>query len=250
MTHAAGAIVRIDAISKSYGYNGSVRWAVREVSLEASAGELILLMGPSGSGKTTLLTMIAGLVAPTSGTVALYGRSPSALGERERQEFRARHLGFVFQNFLLVDSLDVLENVALVKRFAGTPPRRARAEAAELLERFEIGHLGRRLPPRLSQGEKQRAAIARAVANGAHLILADEPTASLESAQGYGIITMLRRLAHDEHRCVLVATHDMRMTGAADRVVRLVDGRVDNADARSGRASGGSGRTAVRVEGG
>jgi len=120
MTHAADPIVRIDAIAKSYGTNGSVTWAVRGVSLEASAGELILLMGPSGSGKTTLLTMIAGLVAPTSGTVALYGRSLSAFGERERQEFRAKHIGFVFQNFLLVDSLDVLENVALVKRFAGT----------------------------------------------------------------------------------------------------------------------------------
>jgi putative ABC transport system ATP-binding protein len=228
MTHAADPIVRIDAIAKSYGTNGSVTWAVRGVSLEASAGELILLMGPSGSGKTTLLTMIAGLVAPTSGTVALYGRSLSAFGERERQEFRAKHIGFVFQNFLLVDSLDVLENVALVKRFAGTPPRRARAEAAALLERFGIGHLGRRLPPRLSQGEKQRAAIARAVANGAHLILADEPTASLESEQGFSIITMLRRLAHDERRCVLVATHDTRMTATADGVVRIVDGRADD----------------------
>jgi putative ABC transport system ATP-binding protein len=226
-------VVRLDVVSKTFGSNGNRTFAVRDVSLEASSGELVLLLGPSGSGKTTLLTLMAGLVEPTSGKVSLFGKDIVDYSSKELQKLRAIRIGFVFQTFHLIDSLNVMENVALVLRFAGKTRAQAKRHARELLEQFHIEHLFRKFPANLSQGEKQRVAVARAIANGAELIIADEPTASLETKQGFDIIRLLHEYAKEQNRCVIVASHDLRIVEFADRVLRLEDGVVTRTQSRT-----------------
>ncbi len=219
-------IVNAEGLTKVFGSNSQSTVAVRNVSFEFCRGELIVLLGPSGSGKTTLLMLIAGLMKPTSGAMSLFGERIETYSQRRLQKLRARRLGFVFQNFLLIDSLTVLENIALVLGFAGHSKFAARRQARCLLKQIQIEHLADRFPPKLSQGEKQRVAIARAIANDADLIIADEPTASLESTQGFEIIRLLHRYARERKKCVIVATHDLRIVGLADRVFRLEDGAI------------------------
>jgi putative ABC transport system ATP-binding protein len=226
-------VVKLDCVSKIFGSNGNRTFAVRDVSLEASCGELVLLLGPSGSGKTTLLTLMAGLVEPTSGTVSIFGENIEDYTSGQLQRLRATRIGFVFQTFHLIDSLNVIENVALVLRFAGKTRTQAKRRARELLEQFHIEHLFRKFPANLSQGEKQRVAVARAIANGAELIIADEPTASLETKQGFDIIRLLHEYAKERNRCVIVASHDLRIVEFADRVLRLEDGVVTRTQSRT-----------------
>lgn len=211
-------------VSKKFGSNGDRTLAARNISLRISPRELVLLLGPSGSGKTTLLTLIAGLIEPSSGFVYLFGKNTMDYMPEELQQIRAERFGFIFQNFLLLDPLTVAENVELVLRFAGHKPEQCRTRAQKLLERFNVGHLAGRFPSSLSQGEKQRVAIARALANNAELIIADEPTASLESKQGFEIIEMLHGLARQDGHSVVVASHDLRLAEYADRVLRMADG--------------------------
>jgi len=217
-------VAKLVNVSKKFGSNSGRTIAARNVSLRLSPGELVLLLGPSGSGKTTLLTLIAGLIEPSGGTVYLFGRNTEDYSTEELQQIRAERFGFIFQNFLLLDPLTVAGNVELVLQFAGNNPEQCRTKAEQLLEKFNIKHLAERLPANLSQGEKQRVAIVRALANNAELIIADEPTASLESGQGFEIIQMLHRLARQEGRCVVVASHDLRLAQFADRVLKMVDG--------------------------
>ena len=139
---------------------------------------------------------------------------------------RARKIGFIFQNFLLIDAIPVVENIALVLRFSGMRRAEAITRARKLLDQFNIGYLARKLPSTLSQGEKQRVAVARAIANNPELIIADEPTASLETSQGFDIIKLLHNYAQEQKRCVIVATHDLRIADLADRVMRVVDGEI------------------------
>ena len=219
-------VVSLAEVSKIFGSNSHTTAAVRDVTLQFSLGELVVLLGPSGSGKTTLLTLIAGLIEPTWGRVTLFGEDVVTYPTRKLQELRAQRLGFVFQDFLLIDSLTAMENVAMVLRFAGSSKFAARRQAKRLLEDFHIAHLTDKYPDRLSQGEKQRVAIARAIANDADLIIADEPTASLESTQGFDIIQLLHRYAKERNKCVIVATHDLRIVDLADRVLRLEDGMI------------------------
>ena len=213
-------------VTKIFGANGCRTTAIENVSLRASRGELLLLLGPSGSGKTTLLTLLAGLLRPSVGEVLLFGQRLEGYAASELQNLRAKRLGFIFQNFLLVDALTVHENVRIVVEFGGIRGNAAAGRAESLIRQFGLERLGRKFPPELSQGEKQRVAIARAMANGGELILADEPTASLESSQGLEIIQILHALSHENGRCVVVASHDLRLTEYADRVVGLRDGRV------------------------
>jgi putative ABC transport system ATP-binding protein len=215
-----------EGLSKVFGAIEHQTAAVREVTLRAGEGELILLLGPSGSGKTTLLTLLAGLSRPTSGRVFLFGKNIEEYSSRELQEVRAHRIGFIFQTFLLIDSLTALENVEIVLRFNGRGRGERRKRARELLREFGIGHLEGKFPQTMSQGEKQRVAIARAVGNDASLILADEPTGSLETKQGLAVIELLRRLAKERGKCVVVASHDLRLCEFADRVFRLEDGRL------------------------
>ena len=191
---------------------------------------VVLLLGPSGSGKTTLLTLMAGLVAPSAGSVSIGGKRLETLSLVELQRLRARSIGVVFQAFNLIDALTALENVALVLRFAGAARRGSLVAAQAILDRIGIGHLGAQLTSRLSQGEKQRVAIARAVANSPVLLLADEPTASLDSGHGLEIIEILRRYARESMAAVVVSTHDPRLASFADQILRLSDGKVKKED--------------------
>jgi len=213
-------------------YEGSSREesALENVTFTAHAGELILLLGPSGSGKTTLLTLLAGFQRPTHGNVFLFGKRVQDYSNKEMQRLRARKMGFVFQNFCLIESLTALENVVLVLQFAGMPQRRARSIAAKYLERFEISHLANAYPGEISQGEKQRVAVARALANEAPLIIADEPTANLATVQAMAIVELLKEWVVREQRCVVIASHDERIAQYADRVLHLRDGTVVSSD--------------------
>ena len=225
---SASPVVQLNNVTKSFGANEHRTVAVANVSFKAFPGKLVLFLGPSGSGKTTFLTLIAGLIQPTSGSVSLFGKNVESYSSKELQQLRARRVGFVFQTFHLLDSLTAEENVSLVLRFAGEPKVQARQKAKALLQQFRIEHLSRKFPTALSQGEKQRVAIARAVANGAELIIADEPTASLETKQGFEIIRLLHEYAKNHNSCVIVASHDLRIAEFADRVVILKDGVIES----------------------
>lgn len=200
---------------------GVVFRAVDDVSLDVARGEVVLIIGPNGSGKTTLLSMLGGLVRPTSGSVVVEGRALDEMPERELETFRLKRVGFVFQTFRLLDALSVRENVQLVIDLAGE-----KRNADALLDRVGALHLANRNTRVLSGGEKQRVAIARALANDPAIILADEPTGSLDSAAGEATIALLRDAARIDGRSVVIVSHDTRIVSHADRVVRMLDGKV------------------------
>ena len=212
----------IDAktLVKEYDAGGLFR-AVDGVSLEIGKGEVVLIIGPNGSGKTTLLSILGGLIRPTSGRVSVDGHALDEMSERERESFRLRRVGFVFQQFRLIDALTVRENVQLVIDLAG-----GTHSADSLLERMGVIHLGGRRTNVLSGGEKQRVALARALANDPAILLADEPTGSLDSAAGEATIAMLCDAARSGGRTVVIVSHDARIVPYADRVVKMLDGRV------------------------
>lgn len=211
-------------VSKWFGHNGEGSKVLDEICFTAKPAHLHLILGPSGSGKTTLLTLMAGLQRPSAGSVFLFGRDVTEFTAEDLREMRARSIGFVFQDFQLIDSLTVYQNIALVLKFAGRSRAQARKTIQELLAQFDITYLQDRKPWNLSHGEKQRVAIVRAVANQPQLIIADEPTASLESTQGLDVIHLLRDYAREYGRSVIVASHDLRLAGYADTVQRIQDG--------------------------
>lgn len=200
--------------------------ALREVSFAAYPGEMVLLLGPSGSGKTTFLTLLAGLQRPTSGEVRLFGKRMEDYSQKGLQAVRAKRIGFIFQTFHLIDSLSVIQNVMMVQRFSGADKVKARKLGMDYLKRFEVDHLAETFPGRMSQGEKQRVAVARALVNGADLIFADEPTGSLATRQGMEIVEFLRKCVVEENRCVIITSHDERIIPYADTVLHLRDGEV------------------------
>ncbi len=216
--------VILQSVSKAYREDGGTVHALDNASAEFRRGRLALMLGPSGSGKTTLLSLIAGFTEPTSGEVKVFDTELARLRPSQLQLFRAMRIGFVFQNFLLLDWLTVRDNVAIVAEFARRDG--ARTLAKDSLERVGILHLADRFPSNLSQGEKQRVAIARACVNNPQLLLADEPTASLDSKQGFEIIKILRSIAKEENRCVIAASHDLRLIEYADDIFRIEDGEL------------------------
>ncbi len=219
-------IAQLVNVTKTYeGPHGGTT-ALKNVSFTASTGEMILLLGPSGSGKTTFLTLLAGLQSPTSGEVYLFGRPTKEYSRKELQSIRASKLGFIFQTFYLLDSLTVIQNVMMVKRFAGAGKEEAKNASMEQLMRFGVENLANTFPSRISQGEKQRVAISRALVNGAELIIADEPTGSLASKQGMEIVDFLKKISSHENRCIVIASHDERIVQHADRVLYLTDGEL------------------------
>ena len=199
--------------------------ALRGVSLRVEAGELLAVMGPSGSGKTTLLHILGTLDRPTSGTVRIAGVDTSGLGDRELSGFRGTRLGFVFQQFYLLDGMSVLENVAAGLLYRGIEGRSRRRLAMQALERVGLGHRLSHRPAQLSGGERQRTAIARAVVGRPAVLLADEPTGNLDSASGAAIVDVLKDL-NTEGTTVLVITHSPAVAGAMRRRFELKDGRV------------------------
>ena len=221
-------VVRLDRVTKTFNGSGPPTTAVREVSFEARLGEMVLLLGPSGSGKTTLLTLIAGLAQPTTGTIFLFGKSVEDYPAAALQRIRAERVGFIFQTFLLIDSLTAAENIEMVLRFTGKRRAERSRKTRELLQDLGIEYLAGRFPRTMSQGEKQRVAIARAAANDGALIIADEPTGSLETKQGFDIIRLLHRQAKAHNAAVILASHDLRLKEFADRTLRLQDGTMAN----------------------
>lgn len=223
-----GATLRVKDVSKRYGEGDTEVVAVRDVSLSVEPGEVVLIMGPSGSGKTTLLLMLGALLRPTEGTIQLDGQILSVLAENQLPDIRLRHFGFVFQDFNLLSALTALENVALVAELAGAKNGNARKKAAALLTELGLGERLHFLPEKLSGGEKQRVAIARALVNDPTLILADEPTANLDSKIGREIMRLLQRIAKEQGRSVVIVSHDQRIKEIADRVLWLEDGQFKN----------------------
>jgi putative ABC transport system ATP-binding protein len=199
--------------------------ALTGVDLRIDAGELVAIVGPSGSGKSTLLHVMGTLERPTSGVVRVAGEDASSMSDKQLSGLRARRLGFVFQQFCLLDGLTVLDNVAdgLLYRGGRVTERRRLAEAA--IERVALAHRRQHRPNQLSGGEQQRAAIARAVAGRPALVMADEPTGNLDTASGAGILALLREL-HEGGTTIVVITHDLDVAAAMERRVEIRDGRI------------------------
>ncbi|KPL24664.1 MAG: hypothetical protein AMS23_05510 [Bacteroides sp. SM1_62] len=209
-------------------YNGGRYWvpALKNVSFRARKGEMVLILGPSGSGKTTFLTLLAGLQKPSRGDVYLFGKNINSCTAGELQTIRAKRIGFIFQSFYLIDSLNVLENVTLVMKFAGLHREVSKSRAISYLKRFGVEPFAKSSPRFLSQGEKQRVAVARALACEAPLIIADEPTGSLATGQGMEIVRFIHESVKSENRCAVITSHDERISRFADRVIRLRDGEL------------------------
>lgn len=217
---------------KVFGSGHTAVRAVDRVDLDANAGEVTLVMGPSGSGKTTLLTMIGGLLRPTEGSIEVDGVEVTGLGKVELARFRRETVGFVFQSFNLLETLTAQENVEVALNVAGVSGERAHERATELLA---AAGLEERLDFRtrdLSGGEKQRVSIARALANRPRLLLADEPTANLDSRYGLEVMELLRGLARDQGCGVVAVSHDARLERIASRAFWLEDGRLGPAASR------------------
>ncbi len=200
--------------------------ALKGINLSLTGGEFTMLMGPSGSGKTTLLSVLGCMLSPTQGTVRILGRSLTGASPEELAETRRRHVGFIFQSYHLFPTLTAAENVRLVLDVRGERSRVARAKADEALAKVGLSHKMKAFPLELSGGEQQRVAIARAVVGNAAAILADEPTAALDSENGHDIMTVLAAIAKDSSRAVFVVTHDPRILPFADRILRIEDGRI------------------------
>ncbi|MDX2239139.1 MAG: ABC transporter ATP-binding protein [Leptolyngbyaceae cyanobacterium bins.302] len=194
------------------------------VDLEIPYGEIQLLMGPSGSGKTTLLSILAGILTPTQGKVYLLGQDVTAMSKDMLSKFRLDNIGFIFQGFNLFPALTAQENVEVALRMKGIRGKTAKQDARDLLNQVGLSDRLSYLPKDLSGGQKQRVAIARALAGNPRLIMADEPTASLDSHSGHTVIELLRDLAKESNRTVLIVTHDPRLIDVADRVTHLEDG--------------------------
>ncbi len=217
------SLLHLDAVTKRYD-SSSPFTALRGITFQGPGGHVVLILGPSGSGKTTLLLVAAGLLRPTSGEVSLFGRPLSAYSPEELRRLRAERLGFVFQNHRLLTTLTAEENVALACSFVGVRHADGERDVEAALAGARIEHCRSRRVGELSHGEQQRVALARSIVNRPSLLLADEPTASLESAQSLSVFALFRDYARRTGACVVVASHDERMTSYADRVLRLSDG--------------------------
>ena len=220
-------MIKVENLTRIY-QTGSNRQVVFDaLSFDVEKGETVALLGASGSGKTTLLNLISGIDTPDAGRVLLDGVDVHALGEPDRTLLRRRQIGFVFQFFNLIPTLTVAENVALPLELLGTDDHAVQQRADDLLGKVGLGGLGMRYPETLSGGEQQRAAIARALAHGPAVLLADEPTGNLDEDTGRLIIDLLTGLARQQGTTLLLVTHSMQVAQAADRVLRLSHGRVE-----------------------
>ncbi len=223
------AAIEIRNVTKTYEEGSTSAPALRGVNLEARAGELLLLMGPSGSGKTTLLSIMGCILSATSGSVRVADREVTTMDGKELSRTRLEHIGFVFQGFNLFPALTAGENVELMLDLKGVRGAAARRKATELLEQVGLGAKYGSFPSDLSGGQKQRVAIARALAGDPSILLADEPTAALDSRTGRNVMDMMHGLAHQRGCAVVIVTHDPRMVEFADRVVRIEDGLIVDA---------------------
>lgn len=222
-------LVEISGISKHFGEGEARVDALREVGLTVAAGEVVALLGPSGSGKTTLLNVIGCILDPDAGRMALDGETvfDGRWLRGNLRRLRLDKIGFIFQFHNLLPFLDATDNVALVLHLAGHDAATARRRAVELLDYLEVGNRKDAMPAKLSGGEAQRVAIARALANSPRIVLADEPTAALDSHRAGIVMDLLRRLAAERDACIIAVTHDEKIYDRFDRIFHLRDGRLE-----------------------
>ena len=219
-------VIRAKGLSKVYHEGATELRALQDVDLEVRAGELTLLMGPSGSGKTTLLSILGCILRASEGELEVLGEDVSSLSESELPRIRREGIGFVFQGFNLFPTLTAAENVALALDVRGIRAGEAKKRGEELLAEVGLAQKARAFPADLSGGQKQRVAIARALAGDPPILLADEPTAALDSTSGRTVIELLQRLARVHGRAVVMVTHDPRVLPFGDRIIQLEDGRI------------------------
>ncbi len=219
-------MIRVENVSKSYPSGDVAIEVLREVSFEIGRGEIVGLLGPSGSGKTTLLNLVGGVDTPSSGEIVVDGKPLGRMSRRDLALFRRETVGFVFQSFHLLPNLTVIENVTVPLLLKGQDARHAARRAAECLECVGLNHRAHHLPEQLSGGERQRAAIARALSGSPPVLLADEPTGSLDSATGAVILDLLVQVHERFQTTMLVVTHDDSIAAHCHRILTLRDGRV------------------------
>jgi putative ABC transport system ATP-binding protein len=224
----ADVVLEARNVIKDYETSSIVTRALDGVSIEVERGEFSALAGPSGSGKTTLLNMLGTIDEPTSGLVRVDGEDVTAMGEGERAELRLNHLGFIFQSYNLIPVLSATENVEFVLMLQGVPARERRAKAEHTLTDLGLGELLRKRPTQMSGGQQQRVAVARAIASEPSIVLADEPTANLDSHTAENLLDLMLRMNEERGVTFLFSTHDKRVMDRARRIVHLVDGRIES----------------------
>jgi putative ABC transport system ATP-binding protein len=213
-------------VTKAFGDENTRVWALRGIDAEIFAGELTLLVGPSGCGKTTLISIIAGLLEPTQGEVQVFGRSLPKMSAKEKVEFRGRTIGFVFQQYNLLPALTAAENAAVPLLIARQDRRRSIEKGRQMLVAMGIPEKANKVPAQLSGGQQQRVAIARALIHEPKLLVCDEPTAALDAESGQRVMELLRRVAVQSDRAVIVVSHDDRVYRYGDRILSMEDGRL------------------------
>jgi len=214
------------SVVKTYPTDSGTIYAVDTVSINVSAGEFVALVGPSGSGKTTMLSMLAALLQPTSGKILLDGMDLAGMGDKERVSMRREKIGFTFQANNLVPYLSAVENVELMLRLNNRLDKSGKLRARELLARLGLGERLNNLPGQMSGGQQQRVAIARALIHNPSLVLADEPTASLDTERAYQVVETFAGLIREQNRAGIMVTHDLRMVEFVDRVLQMQDGKL------------------------
>lgn len=226
--------VEASGLTKVYGSGNTEVRALRGVDLILARGEVLALLGPSGAGKSTLLGIVGLINTPTAGTIAMDGKTVVRDGQLivDVRAFRRRHMGFVFQKANLIPFLTAAENVQIAMEINDQTPRAARRRAMELLEYLGVADRADHYPTMLSGGQQQRVAVARSLANEPSLILADEPTAALDSVRGRQVMELFRKVAHERQTGVIVVTHDHRALDVFDRALEMEDGLLKNADGR------------------
>jgi len=219
--------LEVNSVVKTYQSAAGTVNAVDGVSFQVGRGEFAALVGPSGSGKTTMLAILAALLTPTSGGILIDGEDLGSMNQRQKARFRRRKIGFTFQANNLVSYLTALENVELMLRLNGEFDARGKKRARELLVLLGLEERLNVLPRQLSGGQQQRVAIARSLINQPALVLADEPTASLDSERAFQVVETLAELVHEQNRAGIMVTHDLRMVKFADRIIHMLDGRIE-----------------------
>jgi putative ABC transport system ATP-binding protein len=222
----ASPILETQSVSKIYGEGTNRVVALDQASLTLYPGQILLIMGPSGSGKTTLLSVMGCILRPSSGRVIVDGKVASDLGEDALPDIRRHYFGFVFQAFNLFGSLTALENVEMVLRMKGVEKEMIVPISMALLQHVGLSHRAHAYPRDMSGGEKQRTAVARALAGDPAIVLADEPTANLDSKTGHEVLALLRKLAEETNKAVAIVSHDLKAKEVADRVIIMEDGRL------------------------
>jgi putative ABC transport system ATP-binding protein len=222
--------VKTSTVCKGFGQGETRTEVLKQVNFEARMGELLMLVGPSGCGKTTLLSVIAGTLSVDRGEVEIFDSPLQAMDKQAVTRFRAANIGFIFQQYNLIPTLNCIENVSVPLRIQGQKAAAAEEKAAEMLEKVGMGKRMHHRPTMLSGGQQQRVAIARALVHDPKLIICDEPTAALDSENGAKVMELLRGVAAKPDRCVIVVTHDNRIFKYADRMTFMEDGRIDHSE--------------------